>query len=229
MAQTVTLGELAKLIRSKNAGPFMLTFDVMFGDEESYRRVLRSGALTKASFARMYQLAEEDVSFFEHEAALAIKISIPRPTVQGDPGDGDMSRRPAARPACRSAHLRSAQQRACRGTLGLGLGQLNHPACCRAMQFRQSATDPHSDQATPGSACPPQTAGEDRGRLAVPGWGGSAHRPGRARSSRQSLRFCIDIPGSGCQPLQAAGLGKLGEEIAAMLHGLWRVRRMRGE
>ena len=26
----VTLGELAKLIRSKNAGPFVLTIDVMF-------------------------------------------------------------------------------------------------------------------------------------------------------------------------------------------------------
>lgn len=87
---TATLGELAKLIRSKNAGPFMLTFDVMFGDETSYRRVLRSGVLTKASFARMYRVPEEDVSFFEHDAAFAIKISIPRPYIQGDRDDGDM-------------------------------------------------------------------------------------------------------------------------------------------
>ena len=63
-AHTATSGELARLIWSKNAGPFMPTFDVMFGGEESYRRVLRSGVLTKASFARMYQRAEEDVSFF---------------------------------------------------------------------------------------------------------------------------------------------------------------------
>lgn len=86
----VTLGELAKLIRSKNAGPFTLTFDVMFETEEAYRRVLASGALTKAVFARLYRLPEEDVMFFEHDAARAIKISIPRPTIQGDRDDGDM-------------------------------------------------------------------------------------------------------------------------------------------
>jgi hypothetical protein len=41
----VTLGELAKLIRSKNAGPFVLTIDVMFEDEETYRRVLNKAEL----------------------------------------------------------------------------------------------------------------------------------------------------------------------------------------
>ncbi|MBV9748929.1 MAG: DUF4387 domain-containing protein [Acetobacteraceae bacterium] len=90
MTDAPTLGELARLIRSKNAGPFTLTFDVMFAEEESYRRVLRSGALTRASFARMYHVPEEDVSFFEHDAARAIKISIPRPYAQGDREDGDM-------------------------------------------------------------------------------------------------------------------------------------------
>lgn len=29
-----TLGELARLIRSKNAGPFELTFDIMFGGQQ---------------------------------------------------------------------------------------------------------------------------------------------------------------------------------------------------
>ena len=37
-----TLGELAKLIRSKNAGPFNLTFDVMFDEEDTYRHVVDS-------------------------------------------------------------------------------------------------------------------------------------------------------------------------------------------
>lgn len=85
-----TLGELAKLIRSKNAGPFTLTFDVMFDTEEVYRRVLRSGVLTKAVFAELYRIPEEDVMFFVHDAARAIKVSIPRPAVQGDRDDGDM-------------------------------------------------------------------------------------------------------------------------------------------
>lgn len=83
------LGDLAQLIRSKNAGAFMLTFDVMFHEEAVYRRVLAAGVLTKASFARLYRMPEDEVLFFTHDAARAIKISIPRPYTQGDPEDGD--------------------------------------------------------------------------------------------------------------------------------------------
>ncbi len=83
------LGDLARLIRSKNAGPFVLTFDVMFEDEATYRRVLASGVLTREVFARLYRISESQVQFFQHDAARAIKISIPRPTVQCDLDDGD--------------------------------------------------------------------------------------------------------------------------------------------
>ena len=83
------LGELAKLIRSKNAGPFELTFDIMFDDRASYDRVVKSGVVSKSRFADIYRVAEQDVMFFEHDAALAIKISIPRPYGQCDMGDGD--------------------------------------------------------------------------------------------------------------------------------------------
>ena len=31
--------ELASVIRSKNAGPFEITFDILFADAETYRRV----------------------------------------------------------------------------------------------------------------------------------------------------------------------------------------------
>jgi hypothetical protein len=84
-----TLGELARLIRAKNAGPFVLTFDIMFEDEATYRRVVAAKVLTKPVFARLYRVAEEDVQFFEHDAARSIKISIPRPYVQCDLDDGD--------------------------------------------------------------------------------------------------------------------------------------------
>ena len=84
-----TLGELARLIRSKNAGPFMLTFDVMFDDQETYRRVVDAKVLTKPVFAAIYKVPEEDILLFEHDAAYAIKISIPRPYVQCDLDDGD--------------------------------------------------------------------------------------------------------------------------------------------
>ena len=83
------LGDLAQLIRSKNAGPFMLTFDVMFETEAAYRRVLDSKVLTKPRFAALYKVPEGEVVFFQHDAARAIKISIPRPYVQSDLADGD--------------------------------------------------------------------------------------------------------------------------------------------
>ena len=84
-----TLGELAKLIRSKNAGPFNLTFDIMFEDEETYRRVLDSGVLTKESFSKMYDVPIDDIIFVQHDKARAIKISIPRPIVQCALEDSD--------------------------------------------------------------------------------------------------------------------------------------------
>ena len=84
-----SLGSLARLIRSKNAGPFMLTFDIMFEDEARYRRVKASGALTKERVAAIYGLPAGDVMFFWCDNALAVKVSIPRPVTQGDVGDPD--------------------------------------------------------------------------------------------------------------------------------------------
>ena len=84
------LAELASLIRSKNAGPFILTFDIVFPDDGSYLRVKKSGALTTARFAELFRCREEHVQFFECDNARAFKFSIPRPIVQGNLGDGDM-------------------------------------------------------------------------------------------------------------------------------------------
>ncbi len=83
------LGEIARLIRSKNAGPFELTFDIMFDDEESFQRVKDSNALSRQVIADLYQVPFEDVKFFIVPAALAFKASIPRPRFQGDLLDSD--------------------------------------------------------------------------------------------------------------------------------------------
>jgi hypothetical protein len=84
------LYELAKLIRSKNAGPFQLTIDVMFEDAETYERVLASGVLSPKVFASLYRTPLEDVRIINYEAAHSIKITIPRPVASGDLRDGDM-------------------------------------------------------------------------------------------------------------------------------------------
>lgn len=83
------LAELASLIRSKNAGPFELTFDVMFDKPEVYDRVKRANVVTRAGVARLFNLSENDVKLFFADAALAIKVTIPRPVFQGDLGDPD--------------------------------------------------------------------------------------------------------------------------------------------
>lgn len=83
------LAELARLIRSKNAGPFELTFDIMFDDAETYERVKKSGAVSRELIAKVYALPVENVKFFYCDHARAIKATIPRPYFQGDPRDPD--------------------------------------------------------------------------------------------------------------------------------------------
>lgn len=83
------LANLARLIRSKNAGPFELTFDIMFEDEVRYQRVKESGVLTREAVAARYGLEPSQVKFFYCDNALAVKASIPRPCFQGDLRDAD--------------------------------------------------------------------------------------------------------------------------------------------
>ena len=83
------LKDLAQLIRSKNAGPFVLTFDFMFDRFEDYRRVRDSGVINRQLFSSIYGTPPEDVEIYNVDAALAIKASIPRPYFQGDIDDTD--------------------------------------------------------------------------------------------------------------------------------------------
>jgi hypothetical protein len=86
----VRLGELAALIRSKNAGPFQLTFDIMFEDEGSYRRVLQSGVINHEWVVATYGVPRDAVEIYHYDPAWAVKITIPRPVPSGDPFDTDM-------------------------------------------------------------------------------------------------------------------------------------------
>jgi hypothetical protein len=84
------LGELARLVRSKNAGPFLLTFDIMFDNRETYEAVKRARVLTPALIAKTYGIPEEHVRFIEYDPGLAFKATIPRPVPSGDPFDTDV-------------------------------------------------------------------------------------------------------------------------------------------
>src|SRR5260370_13324098 len=76
------LAQLSSLIRSKNAGPFILTFDIMFPDEQSYLLVKRSGVLNAAVFAKLYRSRPEAVRFFEFDNPRPSKFSLPRDILQ---------------------------------------------------------------------------------------------------------------------------------------------------
>jgi hypothetical protein len=88
---TVCLADLASVIRSKNAGPFVITLDVFFNEGEVFRKVRDAGVITKASLAKLYRVSEDDileVTFFE--PAEALKISIKRWVSSAAPGDTDV-------------------------------------------------------------------------------------------------------------------------------------------
>ena len=73
-----TLGELAQVFRSKNAGPFLITIDVMFESQALFERVAASGALTPAVVAARYGVKAGDVRVMDYPRAKAIKITMPR-------------------------------------------------------------------------------------------------------------------------------------------------------
>jgi len=85
------LFDLAKTIRSKNAGVDRITFDVIFAGRAEYDLVRRSGALSRESVCRIFGIASDRIT--DHVAfdpALAIKFTISRTEPSGSPGDGDI-------------------------------------------------------------------------------------------------------------------------------------------
>ena len=88
---TRTLRDFAAIIRSKNAGPYRLTFDVLFRDDDSFKAVRDSGAITRESVARAFGVAPSRVSsLFVVPEGRAIKVTLIRPVGQGEAGDADM-------------------------------------------------------------------------------------------------------------------------------------------
>jgi Domain of unknown function (DUF4387) len=85
-----TLAETAKLIRSKNAGPFWLTFDVMFDDADVYRSVRDQDVLNVDRVASLFGQDPAVVRVFAHDSALAVKVSFPRPSSSGSALDTDV-------------------------------------------------------------------------------------------------------------------------------------------
>jgi len=84
------LADLAKLIRSKNAGPFQLTFDIMFDGPEKYERVKKAGVINRELISRTYNVPGDQIDIYEYDAAYSFKITIPRPYISGNIDDTDI-------------------------------------------------------------------------------------------------------------------------------------------
>ena len=83
-----TLGTLVQKVRSKNAGPFWLTIDIFCGSEAAYQEVL--GQLKTRKIAQVLGANTQDIKRFDIPSLNVIKISLPRPTIQGSIKDRDM-------------------------------------------------------------------------------------------------------------------------------------------
>lgn len=77
------LADFASYVKSTNAGASMLTFDVGFADESSFRHVAEGGIITPATIHRLYGTSEKDVRIYPYAPAQIIKITIPRPSRSG--------------------------------------------------------------------------------------------------------------------------------------------------
>ncbi|NML43016.1 DUF4387 domain-containing protein [Ramlibacter sp. G-1-2-2] len=89
--KTQKLSELAKTIRSKNAGVDKITFDVIFADRAIYERVRASGVLTRETVAKLYGVPDSRISdFVEFAPGNAIKFTFFRLQPSGCAGDPDI-------------------------------------------------------------------------------------------------------------------------------------------
>ena len=83
------LTDLAHIIRSKNAGPYELTLDIMFRDYESFEQVC--GLIDEKTICELYKITPDKIiGIVEFKPAKAIKITIKRPICSGDLGETDV-------------------------------------------------------------------------------------------------------------------------------------------
>lgn len=73
------LRDIANIIRSKNAGPYEITVDILFDSQAIYELVKSSNLLTMESIAKLYKISQQQIvwcGFFD--CALAFKVTFPR-------------------------------------------------------------------------------------------------------------------------------------------------------
>ncbi len=85
-----TIGENAHYVRSKNAGPFMVTVDIFCGEKSMFEKISASKSITAEKIAEVYHVQPEEVKLFYIPDLNVIKISYPRELPQGQKYERDM-------------------------------------------------------------------------------------------------------------------------------------------
>jgi hypothetical protein len=84
------ISQIAQVCKSKNAGPFEVTIDVVFSEKAMFEAVKATNVLNSELFARLYHVAPADVLFTVYDAGNAFKATLPRRIPAGDIGDTDV-------------------------------------------------------------------------------------------------------------------------------------------
>lgn len=73
------LSDISRVLRSKNAGPYEITMDIMFESDSTFEAVRHSGLLSPENVAKALDIPEEEIIWLGFFApALAFKVTIPR-------------------------------------------------------------------------------------------------------------------------------------------------------
>lgn len=88
---TRTVRDVLVSVRSKNAGPFTVTFDLYFPDAETFHAMRERNLLTPEVVGRLYGLDAAVVKIHWFEPVYAVKIAVPRVVPGGAPGDTDVA------------------------------------------------------------------------------------------------------------------------------------------
>lgn len=87
---TRTVGDVAELVRSKNAGPFWQTLDVFCADDASYDELAADDVLTPERIGAIYRVDPAGVRIFRLPNLRVIKVSFPRRISAGSGADPDV-------------------------------------------------------------------------------------------------------------------------------------------
>ena len=82
--------DVCRYVRSKNAGPFWITLDLMFRDAEAFDRYASSPTLDATTIAALYGVDAAQIKRFALRDLLVLKISYPRAAPQGGALERDM-------------------------------------------------------------------------------------------------------------------------------------------